>query len=261
VVAYKQHNRQQEITLSEVASAIESQGQEGKKIAITLSNFLKDGPYGGFFDGQNEFDLQGKFIVFELGALSTSKDLQVVMLLNIMYYLTNRVSAEEVRGTRQFLLIDEAWSLLNTHNTSKFLEHAFRTFRKYGCCVIAITQQTQDFMATTAGNAILANAPNRIYLKQLPEVVASMQVNLDLSDTDVRILKSLDTVKGKFSEALIKAGNAGGVVRLVSDPTSYWLYTTDPKDERYLREKLAESGNDLEKAIQIAGKEFPNGIR
>ena len=260
VSTYNDHEGDKEITLSEVVQRIEEQGEAGKSVAMTLSNFLKDGPYGGFFDGQNEFNPQGKFIVFELGALSTSKDLQVVMLLNIMYYLSNRVSSADVRGTRQYLLIDEAWSLLNTQNTAVFLEQAFRTFRKYGCSVIAITQQTQDFKGTTAGQAILANAPNRIYLKQAPEVIAAMKSELDLSDTDIMILKTLDTVKGKFSEALIKAGNSGGVVRLISDPTSYWMFTTDPRDERYLKTKINECENNLEKAIQIAGKEHPNGI-
>lgn len=260
VAAYKDADPEREVTLSDVAQQLEKQGESGKNIATMLSNFLQSGPYGGFFDGQNQFNPESDFIVFELGALSTAKDLQVVMLLNIMYFLTNAVSADSARGTRQYLLIDEAWSLLNTENTAVFIESAFRTFRKYGCSVIAITQQTQDFKRAAAGHSILANAPNRIYLRQSPEVITAMKDDLDLSETDIGILKTLDTVKGKFSEALIKTGNTGGVIRLVSDPTNYWLYTTDPRDERYLRDKIAECGDNLEQAIELAGKEYPNGI-
>lgn len=261
VAAYESHTGNKEITLSEVAERIGEKGEKAKSVATRLTNFLSGGPYGGFFDGQNQFNLKSEFTVFELGALSSYKDLQVVMLMNIMYQLTNRVSSPKLKAKRKYLLIDEAWSLLNTQNTAEFLEGAFRTFRKYGTSAIAITQQTQDFTRTTAGEAIRANAPNRIFLKQSPEVVTKMKKDLDLTDRDIKVLKTLDTIKGKFSEVLIKTDKGGGVIRLVADPINYWLFTTDPRDEKYLNKKIEECNGNIEKAINLARKENPYGIQ
>ena len=258
--AYEQHRGEKQVSLTEVVKEIEKQ-KGGESIATKLAPFVKGGPYAGFFDGQNEFNLKSEFTVFELGALSTSKDLQIVILMDIMYFLTNKVSSPDLREKRKFLLIDEAWSLLNTENTAKFLEGAFRTFRKYGTSAIAITQQTGDLTRTTAGEACRANAPNRIFLKQSPEVVVKMKKDLDLTDSDIKVLKTLDTIKGKFSEALIKTDSGGGVIRLVADPTNYWLFTTDPRDEKFLNEKIKECNGNIEEAIKLAKKENPYGIQ
>ena len=100
----------------------------GRNLALKLSSFIKDAQYGKFFDGKNEFNLDSKFTVFELGSLSSHEDLQLVVLLNIMYFITNFVSSPEIKPKRKFLLIDEAWSLLKLKNTAEFITNSFKTY-------------------------------------------------------------------------------------------------------------------------------------
>ena len=236
-----------QVTLSDVVEQLNKDELLGKRISLKLLPFLKKGHYGGFFDGENQLDIKNNFVVFELGALGGWKDLQTVLLLAIMYLLTGKVAG--MKDVRKYLLIDEAWTLLNTENTAQFIENAFRTFRKYRCSVGAISQQIQDFFNTKAGNSIMANAVNRIYLAQNPEVVESMKEQLGLNSIQVKVLKSIKTIKGRYSEALIKTDETSGVVRLILDPASYWLFTTDPKDISKLNEAVRQTGN-IEKAIE-----------
>ncbi len=258
--AYEKHVGEKEITLSEVTQVIAESGNTGKRVADKLQPFLRGGSYGGFFDGPNQFNFTKNFTVFELGGLSAKKDLQVIMLLNIMYFISNRVSSPELKGIRKFVPIDEAWSLLKTGNTASFLEEAFRTYRKYGCSVGAITQQTAELVETTAGRAVLANAPNRILLGQSEEVVRAIQSDMGLSETEATMLSTITKAKGKFSEALIKTDISSGIIRFVTDPINYWLYTTDPKDTHYLEKKKIKFQGDVNKAILEAAKEQPHGL-
>ncbi|MEM4134423.1 MAG: TraC family protein [Candidatus Micrarchaeia archaeon] len=227
---------------------------EGERLAFRLAPFVGNGQYAGFFDGINQLDIGSNFVVFEMGAVGVWKDLQVVLLLTLMYMLTEFVATQ--REKRKFLLIDEAWSLLNTENTAVFLENAYRTFRKYRCSVIAITQQAEDFIRTFAGKTILANAVNRFFLAQNPEVISRMKETLSIEDTEMDILKTIKTQKGKYSEVYVKLEEKKGVIRLIPSPFEYWLFTTDPKDLQKIKEIQQLYNCDIETAItHIINKE------
>lgn len=224
----------------------------GEQIAYKLSPFVGGGQYAGFFDGVNQLNINNNFVVFEMGSIGAWKDLQVVLLLTLMYLLTEQVAKQ--RATRKFLLIDEAWSLLNTENTATFLENAYRTFRKYRCSVIAITQQVEDFTRTIAGKTILANAVNRIFLAQNPEVIERMKDTLSLIPSEISVLKAIKTQKGLYSEAFVKLEERQGVIRLIPSPFSYWLFTTDPKDIQKIKEVGEEFNYTTLEAISYLAK-------
>ncbi len=258
--AYERHTGEEEITLSEVTQVIRESGKIGEKIVNKMRPFLKGGSYGGFMDGQNQFDFKKTFVVFELARLSAKKDLQVVMLMNIMYFISNQISPPELRGVRKFVPIDEAWSLLKTANTAIFLEEAARTYRKCGCALGTITQQTGELVETPAGKALLANSPNRILLMQTREIVAAIQKDLMLSNIEAGMLTTVTKAPGKFSEALIKTETSSGIIRFVADPVSYWVYTTHPPETSYLEKKKEALQGDIYKAILEAAKEYPHGL-
>ena len=270
LAAYKDRKaKDQEVVLSDVVEKLKSHSCNRKlgvgesigiKLALKLRSFTKEGPYGRFFDGKNQFSLGAKFTVFELGNLSAHTDLQVVVLLNIMYFITHFVSQAQMRPKRKFLLIDEAWSLLKLQNTAEFITNSFKTYRKYRCSCCAITQEIVDLMGKECGIAIQANASNKVFLKQEPNVVDSLKGFASLSDKEIELLKSVETQKGKFSEALIISDSSRGVVRLVPDPFLYWLATSDAKDNGYLETKVQKfEGRYLEALLECA-KEKPYGL-
>ena len=114
-----------------------------------------------------------------------------------------------------------------------------------------VTQQVSDFEGRT-GEAIRANAPNRLFLQQTPETVLAMEKLLDLSPEEKALLAKVRTVKGRFSEMLVQSTGTRGIGRLVPDRLSYWISTTDPKDNLRLQALVAEKGGLREALLQAA---------
>jgi type-IV secretion system protein TraC len=234
---------------------------QGPGLALRLAPFVKGGQFGQFFDGPNEFAVNGRFTVFELGGLSAYPDLELVVLLNIMFFITRFVSDAERRGERKFLLIDEAWQLLRMENTAEFISGAFKTFRKYRCSAVAITQEVADLLRQKSGLAILANSANKIFLRQEAVLIERLKNELSLSGEAAAALKGLRTVKGRYSEALVMTDKTSGVVRLVPDPFLYWLATSDARDNDHLNHVKRSRGCDLLAALNECVKEYPYGLR
>jgi len=115
-----------------------------------------------------------------------------------------------------------------------------------------VTQQVSDFEGRT-GEAIRANAPNQLFLQQTAETVLAMEKLLDLSPEEKALLAKVRTVKGKFSEMLVQSTETRGIARLVPDPLSYWISTTDPRDNQKLEALLREKG-DLRAALLEAAR-------
>ena len=260
---------QREITLSDVVEQLKADscntalglGENiGIKLSLKLAPFTKGGQYAKFFDGKNTFNFNAKFTVFELGNLSAHRDLQLVVLLNIMYFITDFVSQAAMRPKRKYLLIDEAWSLLKVKDTAEFIENSFKTYRKYGCSVVAITQEIADLVGTKSGQAIQANSSNKIYLKQDPQAIEALKGFAGLTDKEAETLRSVVTIKGKYSEALVLTDSSRGVIRLVPNPFLYWIATSDAKDNGLLETKLKEYNGGFVEAIEACIKESPYGL-
>lgn len=268
VKTYEGKSPRAEVTLSDVTACLNDNAFNdtfginsvmGPTLALRLTPFTRKGPYGRFFDGPNNFNLSGRFTVFELANLSAYPDLQVIVLLNIMFFMTNFVSAEHMRTKRKYFFVDEAWSLLKVKNTADFITNAFKTFRKYRCSVVAITQEIADLTRQESGAAIVANAANKIFLKQEAAVIDSLKEKLSLDEGIIKALKTVETVKGKFSEAFVITDSGTGVIRLVPDPVLYWAANSEPKNNAFLQAKSEQCGSLIE-AVKLCAKEYPYGL-
>jgi hypothetical protein len=112
--------------------------------------------------------------------------------------------------------------------------NALKTYRKLGTSAVMVTQQVADFDGR-AGAAILANAPNRVFLRQTPETLLAMEKHLSLSPEKKQAIGSLRTIKGKYSEMFLSMGDeSAGVARLIPDPYFYLLATSDAAENAKL---------------------------
>ena len=267
--AYEQRKDHQELVLSDIVRILNDNhfndtyginSVMGPTLALRLTPFTQKGPYGGFFDGSNEFVINGQFTVFELANLSAYPDLQLAVLLNLMFFVTGFVSSSQMKPKRKYLFIDEAWSILKVKNTADFMTNAFKTFRKYRCSVVAITQELADLTRHETGLAIVANASNKIFLKQEASLIDLLKDRLSLSGAVLDALKTLETVKGRYSEAYVITDSSSGIIRLVPDPILYWVANSEPRNNEYLQQKVDECNGDILQAIQRCAQEYPPGL-
>ena len=59
---------------------------------------------------------------------------------------------------------------------------------------------------------------------------------MDLNDNEIEVIKSLEIVKGKYSEFYYMQDENRSVLRLSPDPLSYWICTSDGHDKSTIKE-------------------------
>ena len=147
--------------------------------------------------------------------------------------------------------IDEGWDLMRGgSSTQEFIETGYRRARKYHGSFITITQRIQDFYANAGAEACLTNSDSVFTLKQKPESVDQLKNDskLALTDYGLELVKSIHTKKGKYSEIYVKTSTSQAPVRLMVDPYTSLVYTTDPKDFQRIDDYKA-MGYKIEDAI------------
>ena len=83
-----------------------------------------------------------------------------------------------------------------------------------------------------------------------PELTDSgeKQQRLPLSPEGYKLLKTVHTVEGKYSEALVLTEQGSGIGRLILNPFKKLLYSSHPEDEGAIRAYRAQ-GFSLSDAI------------
>lgn len=226
------------LNIDKIEAAIREQGNKEKDMRIIdmatqLYAFTTKGAYGKYFNGKNNITFQKNFTVLELEELSGRENLRKVVLLQLIFQIQQAVFLSQDRDQKKIVMIDEGWDLLKEGQSVKFMEHAYRKFRKYNGSMIIATQSLNDlYSSAEAGKAIAENSAFYFLLHQKPETVEQVKAEkrLDLSEGGYNFLKSVYTVAGAFSELFIKSGAGNGVGRLIVSDFQKLLYSTDPVD-------------------------------
>jgi conjugal transfer ATP-binding protein TraC len=178
-------------------------------------------------------------VVLELEELKAKKDLQTVVLLITMYRITRAMYFE--RDRRKIVIIDEAWDLLSGHATAAFIEAGYRRARKYNGSFMSATQGLDDFQSNSAAKAAFANSDWVFLLRQKPESIEKLSDlgKLRSDDSMKRLLQSLHTEHGAYSELYIQSPMGNGVGRLIVDPFSLLLFSSRAEDFNAINAKRA----------------------
>ncbi|MFL7811330.1 MAG: ATP-binding protein, partial [Anaerolineae bacterium] len=247
---WDEHGR--EMTLDAVAAALRaSTDQRIRDMGQQLFVFTTQGEYGRYFSGRAAIELDNSFVVLELEELKQRKHLQRVILLQLIY----RIQQEMFHGDRaqqKIVLIDEAWDLLAESDAAKFIEVGYRRFRKYGGAAIIATQSLNDLYTNPVGRAIAENSAHTLLLAQPGNAIDQLlaENRLPIGASGARMLKSVHTVPGAYSEIMVLSDRGGGVGRLIVDPFTRLLYTTEPGEVAALQ-GLRSRGLSYERAIQV----------
>ena len=231
----------------------------GSRLARKLSPFYDQGPYAGFFDGDNAFALDRQVTVVELSRLREAPDLQAALMLVLLHQLTVFFADPARLSQRKYLVSDETWALLQHPASARVLEEVARTFRKLATSAVFVSQQGSDF-AGPAGKAIRDNAGALYLLQQNPEEVETMRALFDLSDQEAALVKTVHK-RARWNEAYLRLpDHVGGVIRIVPDPYLRWCATQQPA-ERAARAAAAQQANgDLRQAISALATRYPQGL-
>lgn len=219
-----------------------------KDLAAMLAPYAREGTYGKYFDREASIDFSSDFIVLELEELKAKKDLQTVVLLIVMYRITREMYF--TRDRKKIVIIDEAWDLLSGGATAEFIEAGYRRARKYKGAFMSATQGVDDYYRNPAAKAALDNSDWMFLLRQKPESIEMMDKlgQLTMDDAMKRLLQSLRTEHGAYSEVFIHSPAGNGVGRLIVDPYSLLLFSSRADDFSAINAKRSE-GLSVSQAI------------
>ena len=244
-------------TLSDFQRLCASSQEEGlQKIAKLLFPWVGNTPYGRLLDGIGRIESDRPIVAFDLKGLSQYPDLQSVMILILTNFILEQVESD--RTTSKRILMDEVWELLKSPAASQFMEYAARTFRKTGSGISFITQGVEEIIASGMGPAILNNTATKLVMLQKGDTQV-LQDSLKLNSQELRLIQSLEQVKGVYSEGFLMEGESRQIIRIEPSPLEYWISTSDSKDNQYL-EKLKLYHGSLKKAVIVASRTAPFGV-
>lgn len=239
------------MTVSDVAHELEQMNDPvSKRLGRQLFPFTRNGMYGKYFDGPSNVDFQKDLVVLELEELKAKKDLQSVVLFIMMFRITQAMYLDPDRSRRKLCIIDEAWDLMGGGNSGKFIEEGYRRARRYGGSFVTVTQSIQDYYKNPASQAALENSDWLILLKQKKESVEQLARSgrLAVDEPLKRVLNSVKTEEGYYSELYIHSPAGQGVGRLCVDPFSLLLYSSQPDDYTAIQ-YYRDQGMDIADAV------------
>lgn len=227
-------------------------------LAFNLHKFTSRGAYGRWFVGENTFDIsKDDFVVLELEHLKNFPDLFKVITLSVLNAVTaDLYLSDRMRPT--LIVLDEAWQFLQDSPAfEKVVEEGYRRARKYRGSFGIITQDLLDLESFgRVGRVIYTNSAFKFYLSGVKADLAKERKIVDLNDFVVSVVKSLRYNAPKYSEIFIDTKEFGsGVVRLIVDPYSYYVYTSEPAEISEI-EKMVKSGMTYDEAIREMIKKY-----
>lgn len=217
----------------------------GENMAKTLQKYT-DGSYAGLFDKPTNVELKNQIVVFQIRDLEDQ--LRPIAMYIVLNFLWNRIRAEL---KRRFLVVDEAWNLMQYDDSARFLYGLIKRARKYYLGVTTITQDVEDFVNSPFGKPIITNASLQILLKQSPTAVDNLQKLFYLTDGEKYLLLNSDVGQGLFF-----AGNKHVAIQIVASPQEEVIITTNPEEVLAIREAQKRD----EKAKRLGEELIPKGV-
>jgi conjugal transfer ATP-binding protein TraC len=227
--------------------------QRIKDLAVMLNPYTKDGEYARFFEGRNNIDFSNDFMVIENEELKRKPELHAVVNILLMYQITGQMYLS--RDRKKVLFIDELKQQLGDIGSddpvkAAVVEEAARRARKYGGALGTATQSADDFYGSAQMEAALNCSDWVFLLRQKAESIELLgrQGKISMDESKKRVLQSLRTEPGVFSECYVSSPVGEGVARNILDPFSHLLFSNKLDDNAPLDE-LRRSGLTIDDAI------------
>ena len=227
-------------------------------LAFNLDKFTSSGKYGKWFQGKSTIEIANDdFVVLELEHLKNLKDLFTVVVLQVLNEVTRDLYLSD-RQHKRMIVVDEAWQFLqDTPQFQNVIEEGYRRARKYGGSFGIVTQSILDLQDFgRVGRVINDNSAFKFFLESSSFDRAKESNLIDYEGILLNILKSIRYNAPKYSEIFIHTDEFGkGVARLMVDPYSYYIYTSNAKEISEI-ESMVSQGLSYEEAINEMVKKY-----
>jgi len=220
-----------------------------ERFAMSLFSYTPEGVFGKYFSGNKAAHFDKSITIFEFEHVKDQPKLIAIILQTLLMQITSQFLTGD-RSQKFMIIVDEAWMLLD--HCAGFLAAIARNLRRYGGSLVVCTQCFGDINsagATQDNNnhrkAIFENSAWKIILP--PTSLTDFEVHSEFKEK-VPLLKSLSFERGIYSEMLLSSSGIDIIGRLILDPFSAAVFSTESSDFNFLNKQEAV-GIAMEQAI------------
>ena len=211
-----------------------------KSYSRILYSWTGDSAYGKLLDRPTNVTLEKDLVGIEVQSLSAHPELKDVMLLLLTSHIQDMASKDYERP--YLLIVDEAERLFQTELAKQFIITCYRTWRKFNSGIWALSQNYKDFVQDkNLRDSLMPNTSSVIILRQRKIDWDDFKKTFDFNDAQVESIKSLQIRKGEFSEFYYLQDENQTVLRLVPEPLSYWICTSDGNDKAQIAKAIKDN--------------------
>jgi type IV secretory pathway VirB4 component len=185
-----------------------------REAALALLRLCED-DLAGMFDGptSGRIDFEAPLVAFDLSAVRDEDALGILRICAAAFVQRALLRQPDVR---RIVVLDEAWKLLSSLATARWLQDSYKLARSHGVQNIAIVHRLSDL--TAAGSAgseqvelavgLLKDTQTQVIFQQPPGELARVKELLGLNDVEAEVISSLPT-----GTALWRVNRRGFLVR------------------------------------------------
>lgn len=195
------------------------EGMEGGTNLVARLQKFTSGTFSGLLNSPTTVEMRNQLVIFSVRDLED--ELRAMAIYTIVNYIWNVVRSER---KKRILVIDEAWWLMQNEDSAKFIFALVKRARKYFLGVTTITQDVNDFLTSTYGQAIVTNSSLQLLMKQSPAGVDRIAETFNLTQSEKYLL-----LESGVGEGIFFAGQKHAAIKIVASYTEDQLVTTNPQ--------------------------------
>ena len=189
-----------------------------RRTGVKLKKFT-DGTFSGLLNSTTTVQMTNQLVVFSVRDLED--ELRPMAIYTIINYIWNVVRSQR---KKRILVIDEAWWLMQSEDSAKFIFALVKRCRKYYLGITTITQDVNDFLTSPYGQAIVTNSSMQMLLKQSPASIDLIARTFLLTQSEKYLL-----LESAVGEGIFFAGSKHAAIQVVASYTEDQIITTNPE--------------------------------
>lgn len=227
----------------------DEEGYVDVKLLARKMYMYTHGEYSRFLCAEEMIEIREDLVCFDLKGLENHPDLQgiiAIIITGLLWELMERHLTQQ-----KVIFADELWKVLGDNTTIGYLVvELFRTSRKMGAGIFAISQSIEDIETVSFSTPIKDNALNHFILAHKPKQLESLSKAFGYGEHELSLISSLR--RGEF---FLDRDGRITVFKIDTSAFDHYLFTTNREENNELESKLAKHNGNLIKAIDDIAKE------
>lgn len=220
----------QEDAAQRVSTTVEQIAASVREVALELRRMCH-GDLKGMFDGHTNIkvDWEGPLVVIDLSAVFSSSALGLLMTCATAWMQSAIVRPN---AGRRFIVVDEAWAVLNNVGVARWLQQSYKLSRAFGISNVAVMHRVSDLKSSGAKGSeayslamgLLSDTETRVVYGQPHSEVELAKEMLGLNKSEAELLPQLGR-----GQALWKVGTRSFLIEHILGQREKLIVDTDAR--------------------------------